>query len=67
MGSYFGWWGLLKAQESSEYTRLVSRNDCAATPLWRKEDQVVNLREKDYKIFMKRREGLYFYCNLGSR
>jgi len=37
IGSYLGWWALLKAQESSEYTRLVSRNDCAATPLWRSE------------------------------
>ena len=37
VGSYIGWLGLLKSQESSEYERLVSRNDCGSTPLWRKE------------------------------
>lgn len=28
--------------------------------MWRKEEQVVNLRERDYKTFMSRRDGRYF-------
>ena len=39
---------------------MVAKNECGSTPLWRKEEQVVNLREKDYKAFMSRREGQYF-------
>jgi uncharacterized protein YfbU (UPF0304 family) len=56
-GAYLGYLALLKSQEGSEVNRVVSKNECAATPLWQKEDQVVNLREKDYKKFMSRREG----------
>jgi hypothetical protein len=56
-GSYLGFLGLLKAQEGGEISRVVAKNECGSTPLWRKEDQVVNLRERDYKTFMSRREG----------
>lgn len=54
-GAYLGYLGLLKAQESSEINRVVSKNECGSTPLWRKEELVVNLRERDYKTFMTRR------------
>jgi hypothetical protein len=56
-GRYLGFLALLKAQESSEINRVVSKNECGSTPLWRRQDQVVNLRESDYKTFMSRREG----------
>lgn len=58
-GSYLGFLAVLKAQESGEINRVVAKNECGSTPLWRKEDAVVNLRERDYKTFMSRREGRY--------
>lgn len=58
-GSYLGYLALLKSQESGEINRVVSKNECGSTPLWRREDQVVNLRERDYKTFMSRRDGRY--------
>jgi hypothetical protein len=59
VGGYIGFLGLLKAQEDSEFNRIVSKNECGTTPLWTKEEAVVNLREKDYKTFMARRDGRY--------
>jgi hypothetical protein len=55
VGAYFGWYALLKTQEGSEIERVVSKNECGATPLWKDEAKVVNLRELEYKIFMSRR------------
>lgn len=57
VGGYIGWYGVLKSQEGSEIYRVVLKNECGTTPLWKSEDSVVNLREKDYKTFMSRRQG----------
>lgn len=65
-GSYVGFLGLLKAQEGGEISRVVAKNECGSTPLWRREDHVVNLRERDYKTFMSRREGRYACSHAGS-
>jgi hypothetical protein len=59
IGSYLGWLAVLKSQEGSEIQRVVLKNECGSTPLWRREDHVVNLRERDYKTFMSRRDGRY--------
>ena len=56
---YLGWLALLKTTEGSEIDRVVSKNECGSTPLWKKETAVVNLRDRDYKTFMARREGRY--------
>jgi hypothetical protein len=56
---YLGWLALFKTTEGGEIDRVVSKNECGSTPLWKKEAAVVNLREKDYKTFMARREGRY--------
>jgi hypothetical protein len=65
-GGYLGFLALLKAQEGGEINRVVSKNECGSTPLWRKEEQVVNLREHDYKTFMARREGRYLHPHAAS-
>lgn len=56
-GGYLGWLALLKSQERDEFIRVVKKNECGSTPLWRNEESVVNLRDKDYKTFMSRRDG----------
>lgn len=55
---YVGWLGVLRSQQGSEFNRLVTRNDCGSTPVWKNPEAVVNLREKDYKTFMNRRDGV---------
>lgn len=37
-GTYLGFLAFLKAQEGSEINRVVAKNECGSTPLWRKED-----------------------------
>ena len=38
----------------------MTRNDCGSTPVWKNPEAVVNLREKDYKTFMNRRDGVKY-------
>lgn len=64
--AYLGWLAVLKTQETGEIERVVLKNECGSTPLWRKEEQVVNLRERDYKTFMSRRDGRYFPAHSAS-
>ena len=56
VAGYLLWLSAFKSQESSEIATLVARNDNNCLPLWAKQESVVNLRERDYKTFMKRRE-----------
>ena len=63
-GGYIGWLALLKSQEGCEISKVVLKNECGSTPLWKSEDKVVNLREKDYSNFMSRRQGRYVLINL---
>ena len=59
IAGYFLWLSAFKSQETSEIASLVARNDNNCLPLWSSSEAVVNLREKDYKHFMQRRQHGY--------
>ena len=64
--AYFLWLFAFKTQELGEINTLVARNDNNCLPLWSSESAVVNLREKDKKLFLLRRQHTYKKDDLGS-